>query len=293
MNPTMDIKSRGNNFVFGSTEENKYTLDRWGVIGSDIEVKQCSSKPEGCQAYSSLRIINKGSDNNKRIIIYQKIEGYQLRFATSRILFFSGFFNTSVDGTYSFFIKNGDIEDNCNTLVMKMDLPANMWVPLNILCAALPLDQGTWNFDNQIGLTLGIVLNHNNDRVNYSGRWHNDSNKKCLSNQIDFGTHDEASFRMTQLQFHEGVSRIPFHELYRDIITETLYCQRYFETLDVFAKKDLDYNCYPYKVKKRIVPVISSSDNDGDWESLEKTSCYQKNPSSINKKVKLFIDSEL
>ena len=295
INPTMDICQRGTHFSFGNQEETKYTLDRWGVVGSNITVSQSNDVPEkDTQSYRSLQITKNGSNPKSKIILFQKIEGYQLRYALSKILFFSGYFQTTVAGTYSIFLKNGDIEDSCNSIVMKIDLPANIWIPMNVLFASLPLDKGNWNFDEGIGLTLGITLGSpENESINYNGRWIENSNHKVLSNQVDFGSHDQAIFRVTQLQFHEGVSRVPFYELYRDIVLETLYCQRYFECIDIYSQTNLNYQAIPYKVDKRVEPQITSDLNDGDWDTLGNSSCYQISSSAQAIKQKFFIDAEL
>lgn len=294
INPTMDISSRGIQFNFNDYE-NKYTLDRWGVLGSNLSVDQDDDNPENSQANHCLKITKKLSEIDSKIVIYQKIEGFNLRYIKNKLLFFSGFFKTTVAGSYSIFLKNGDINDNCNTLIMKMDLPENEWVPFSLSLQSLPLNIGNWNFDNGLGLTFGIVLDYPKDidRVGYTGNWQPNSNHKCLNDQINFGFYENAEFKMTQLQFHEGVTKIPFFELYRDIMLEKIYCQRYFEVIDVLTQITLNYATVLFKVEKRDVPKLYMISIGGEWKALGNNSCYQHTPSTKQRKAKLFIDAEL
>jgi hypothetical protein len=294
INPTMDISCRNIQFNFNKFE-NSYTLDRWGIQGSNLVVDQDFDSPLHSQANYCLKITKNLSEDKSKIIVYQKIEGFNLRYIKNKLIFFSGFFKTTVPGVYSVFLKNGDLDDICNSLVMKMTLPENEWTQINISMQSLPLNKGTWNFDNKIGLTFGIVLDHPEDssKVGYTGNWIENSNVKCLNDQINFGFYKNAEFKMTQLQLHEGVNRVPFFEIYRDIMLEKVYCQRYFEVIDVLTQVNLNYATVPFKVEKRSIPKLSMISIGGEWRAMGTNSCYQFTPSSKQRKAKLYIDAEL
>ena len=104
---------------------------------------------------------------------------------------------------------------------------------------------------------------------------------QATANQVNLCDAVNNEFKVTQVQFHEGIDEIPFEELMRDFQTEELLCLRYFEKLPnsyISSRADNGYCQWQYKAVKRALPTLTNTDIGvihASHQSVHGASCWQ------------------
>ena len=234
INPSFDLFQRGSSLVHGVGANSAYLADRWFL--------RKESNHQITQSQSPLAPADEVSENSLLVSVdspyavvageylscYQRIEGYNIRKLKKKNAFMSFWVRSNVIGTYTMFLGNagGDRVIYSSYTIDQVDT----WEKKIIRLPVIPTDEGTWNFDNGIGMFVSFMLStHPSDDAPTLDQWVADGTKRGAAGQVDFANQAGGEWRVTQIQLHEGVDEIPFRELARDFESEVSLCQRYYE----------------------------------------------------------------
>lgn len=235
INPSFDIWQRGSSLT--SLTTGQYTADRYflnsGGAGWSMDVvKETSDLPtnEGFIGTSAFKVTF-GSVPGLRedCQLIHRIEGFNVRSMRKKNGYFKCYVKCSVTGffTLAFMPSGAD-----RGFFSRIEIPDTGWQEIKIPVDKLPTDEGTWNFENGIGLQIYMVLGGlATKETTIEDEWYTLSpvGVKNIAGQIQVQSNPGMVFLTTQWQFHEGIDEILFNELTRDFETELTLCQRYFE----------------------------------------------------------------
>lgn len=285
INGDMRIAQRGTGAF---TANASYPVDRWEMISNttDFTTTQDSTVPTGQGFTKSIKIQPTGTkspSSSTYARIGYSIEGYDgapLSWGTSgaKSATISFWVRSSVTGTYSIGVKNGDANRSI-TLEYTID-SADTWEYKNLTFSGVT--DGTWAQTNGRFCYIDVWLSGEGSETSTIGVWQN-TNTNMSSNQVNFFTSTSNVFYITGFQMEVGKVATPFE--HRSYGEELALCQRYYESLATYGENDANrYNgiawatnnlnvFIPFQVAKRANPTITISNNGevftGNWLSAD------------------------
>lgn len=231
INGGMDISQRGTSFA----NANNYTLDRFfasNATDGQFTVTHNSDVPSNNEFNKSLRLTVTAAETSlgaaQRAVIYQGIEGYNVRDFIGRTFTLSFWVRSTKTGIHCVSFRNGAanrsyiVEYNINT--------SNTWEYKTVtIVGGLSLsDNADWT--SVACLSVNWCLCSGTDTISTAGSWLN-GNFIATSNQVNCLDSSALPniFSITGVQLELGPVATPFeHRLYS---TELALCQRYFYCL--------------------------------------------------------------
>lgn len=232
INGDMRIAQRGTGAF---TANASYPVDRWQMISNttDFTTTQDSTVPTGQGFTKSIKIQPTGTkspSSSTYARIGYSIEGYDgapLSWGTSgaKSATISFWVRSSVTGTYSIGVKNGDANRSI-TLEYTID-SANTWEYKNLTFSGVT--DGTWAQTNGRFCYIDVWLSGEGSETSTIGVWQN-TNTNMSSNQVNFFTSTSNVFYITGFQMEVGKVATPFE--HRSYGEELALCLRYCYVLD-------------------------------------------------------------
>ena len=295
INGDMRIAQRGTGAF---TANASYPVDRWEMISNttDFTTTQDSTVPTGQGFTKSIKIQPTGTkspSSSTYARIGYSIEGYDgapLSWGTSgaKSATISFWVRSSVTGTYSIGVKNGDANRSI-TLEYTID-SADTWEYKNLTFSGVT--DGTWAQTNGRFCYIDVWLSGEGSETSTIGVWQN-TNTNMSSNQVNFFTSTSNVFYITGFQMEVGKVATPFE--HRSYGEELALCQRYFQRLfDVSTASGIRWQgrigsiysatrCFvtvDFPVEMRVTPTISYN-NSFAWSMYTASSSIGPS-SSIN-----------
>lgn len=247
INGGMDIAQRGTSFSYATGggarfygADRFYSQDyRWSS-GSNITVANDTTVfPANTGIYNSYRIStgSTGLTFNSGGVQFIKtmIEGSDAEILYNKTVTLSFYVRSSVAGTYSMFLGNGNWEVGTTTRAFTPTYTINAvdtWERKEIvLDMAAAVSSGAWNTSNGVGLEINWMLGGHSDRTgsSYNSGWTNYSAITPQSNLgVQWATGANRNFYLTGVQLELGSTATPFRRNANSIQGEIAACQRYF-----------------------------------------------------------------
>lgn len=197
-----------------------------------------------------------------------KIEGNDYANIHGKQAVLSFWVKSSVTGTYGVSFQNSS-RDRIYTTSYTID-SANTWERKQI--SLVMDDQGSWNFDESVGLLIEFVLDSGSQYFGSTveDQWVSGSfgTHTAVSGQANLGAVSGATWRMTGLMMHEGETAGNFKRAGKTIGEELAYCQRYYERENSFdgnsafwsgnvTNGDVYYTSLSYATAKRSPATVT------------------------------------
>jgi len=226
----IDQRNAGASVTVSTTGQ--YVLDRWrfrAFGGGQYSVQQSTIVPAGF--YNSVACTVTTADSSiaagDNYYFFQEVEGYNaadLDFGTAnaKTITISFWVRSSITGTYSVFLSNGQTYDRGYVATYTIN-SANTYEYKTVTIAGDTT--GTWGKTNGGGLTVGFNLGAGTDYQTTANSWVN-SFRQATSGTTQWIATSGATFYATGVQLEVGSSATSFE--YRPYGTELLLCQRYY-----------------------------------------------------------------
>lgn len=270
INGDMKIAQRGTSFANASA---MYTLDRYSyyhVSTSAITISQSTDVPSGSGLSNSLRATVTTADTSIATgdysTIIQNIEGYQVADLVGVPFTVSFWVRSSKTGVHCIRLRNSGV-DRCYVAEYTIN-SSDTWEKKSVtISSGLPSD-GTWNFNNGLGLLLSWTLaSGSNSQTTSTDTWLSANVYQGTSNQVNCLDTVGNIFAITGVQLEKGSSSTDFE--FRPYQFELDLCSRYYETTVVVfcfggpaASTDVKLGGN-YRVHKRATPTITTSSITG------------------------------
>lgn len=245
INGAMELWQRGTSKI-GQTSD-QYTADRWsvgvsGLTSASYDNTRFSNVPVSAEfaeysnrvACNTTQAASAGFEVNYQYVI----EGYDLLPYVGKKMYIQFWAYADVAGVYTLRLTNSG-NDQRYLREITIDNPLT-WEFKQILIDELPLDSGTWNFTNGIGLTVELMLAERTDSTTSTfGVWGAPASVGFASaNQVNLFTTTTQQFRLTEVMVIPvepsfSLSWVPngisFRRFGRNFGEELVAAQRYFE----------------------------------------------------------------
>ena len=215
-----------------------YIADRWLATtgaASKLTFQVVADAPTGFKNSLKVTVASQYAPaSGNQFHLQQRIEGVNiidLQFGTSGAVTITTSFQvkSSVTGTYSCFIWNGDFT---RSYVATYTISsANTWTPLVLTIAGST--SGTWATDASAGLTLGFDLGSGSNLNATEGVWNSTFYTRTAGSVTFVNQTGGATWQLAAVQLEKGSTATSFD--YRPYGTELALCQRYYETGSVWG----------------------------------------------------------
>jgi hypothetical protein len=225
----IDQRNAGASVTVSGTGQ--YVLDRWrfrAFGGGQYSAQQSTTAPAGF--YNSVACTVTTADSSiaagDNYYLFQEIEGYNIAnldfgTANAQTITISFWVRSSVTGTYSVWLSNGQTYDRNYVSTYTINA-ANTFEYKTITIAGDTI--GTWGKTNGGGLSVGFNLGAGTDYQTTAGSWVN-SFRQATSGTTQWIATNGATFFITGVQVEKGSTATSFD--YRSYGTELALCQRY------------------------------------------------------------------
>lgn len=241
INGAMEVAQRGTSFTVNTGFGANYTLDRYSriaVTAAVITVTQESDGPasEPTLPYS-LRCTVAAADPtvtaSELWSLLQKIEGYPARDLIGKTFTLSFWVRSAKVGTHCVAFYNNDYPSVDRYYVAEYNISAaNTWEYKEITILNGLITDGSWNWTNGSGLTVGWTLYCGTTRQGAPGSWQSGW-ALATSSQVNVLDTVGNIFAITGVQVEVGDTATPFE--HRPFGVELSMCQRYYEKSFLYA----------------------------------------------------------
>jgi hypothetical protein len=233
----IDQRNAGASVTVSGTGQ--YVLDRWrfrAFGGGQFSAQQSTTAPAGF--YNSVACTVTTADSSiasgDNYYFFQEIEGYNIAnldfgTANAQTITISFWVRSSVTGTYSVFLSNGQTYDRGYVATYTINA-ANTYEYKTVTIAGDTI--GTWGKTNGGGLSVGFNLGAGTDYQTTAGSWVN-SFRQATSGTTQWIATNGATFFITGVQVEKGSTATSFD--YRDYGRELQLCHRYYYQTPNFA----------------------------------------------------------
>lgn len=273
MNPSFDLWQRGTSFVGIASAQ--YSADRWVYFKNGTMVQDSSRStdvPADVNGYSLQTQVTTAQPSlavGDFVIYAQHIEGYNFRQIKGKNFVLKFRVKSPKTGVHCVSFRN-----NVNDRSYIAEYTVNQVDTWEEKIIRVKHDStGTWEVENLAGMKVSFCQGAGSTFQTTPGSWQS-GNFLATANQVNTLDTIGNTFKIAQVQIHEGIDAIPFEKLARDFGTELELCQRYYEktyALNV-APGTSDFNGAQmapanasshvwrsdfWKVRKRIAPVFN------------------------------------
>jgi len=239
INGDMRIDQRNAGASILPTSNGAFAVDRWiyyANVFPTLSLQRVLDGPPGFQYSYRATVNTQRTPSVGNIFCFgQNIEGYNVAnlnwgTANAKTITVSFWVKTSVTGTYSLFIVNGDPAPAVsNVYVTTFNVTAaNVWQYVTFTIPG-PVT-GNWNKIDSRGLFVGIALGGGSQAITSNlNVWQatTTDNNFMSSTSVQFvNSSVNSTFQITGMQLEEGSYATPFEQ--RPIGTELALCQRYY-----------------------------------------------------------------
>jgi hypothetical protein len=292
INGKMEISQRGSSF----TSPNTFNLDRWyyNANAGAATVSQLTDVPSSNEFQNSLAVLVNTADTSvaagEYAAIIQPIEGYNIRDLIGKTFVVSFWVKSNRTGVYGVSLRNSGTDRSYVTILPIVT--TNNWVKRAFtVIGGLPTD-GTWNYNNGIGLYLTFTLMAGTTYQTLTlGSWQT-GNFTAPTSQVNFMDTVNNDFRITGVQLEPGPAVTPFE--HRPYGIEFRMCQRYYQEVGTSGQNEFIYYQYnpststfytPYSlpVPMRVAPTPTVA---GTWNFANLTA--QPNGFSVSASYNAF-----
>jgi hypothetical protein len=237
INGNFDFWQRNTTFSIVNNT-NLYTADRFffqNTVANSVTVTRSTDVPTVAQSgfqssYSLLATANSTTTPSGNIYanIQYKMEGLDFAYIHQKTIRVQFWAKTSLTGTYSIYLQNAaQTRSRVTTFTISS---ANTWTKIT---KDIAMDTGgTWVFDNNSALTIGIALSVGTAVATTLDTWES-GNKLGASGQTNWLGTSSATFQIAQMALYVGsfasTIDIPFKRAGRTVGDELAMCQRYYE----------------------------------------------------------------
>jgi hypothetical protein len=235
INGAAEIAQRGTSFTVNTGFGANYTLDRYSriaVTSAVVTVTQASDGPASDPTLPySLRCTVATADPtvtaSELWTLLQKIEGYSARDLIDKTFTLSFWVRSAKVGTHCVTFYNNDYPSADRYYVAEYNISAaNTWEYKEITILNGLITDGTWNWTNGSGLTVGWTLYCGTTRQGAPGSWQSGW-ALATSSQVNVLDTIGNIFAITGVQVEVGNTATPFE--HRPFGVELGMCQRYYE----------------------------------------------------------------
>ena len=235
INGAMEIAQRGTSFTVNTGFGANYTLDRYSriaVTSAVVTITQASDGPASDPTLPySLRCTVATADPtvtaSELWTLLQKIEGYSARDLIGKTFTLSFWVRSAKVGTHCVTFYNNDYPSADRYYVAEYNISAaNTWEYKEITILNGLITDGTWNWTNGSGLTVGWTLYCGTTRQGAPGSWQSGW-ALATSSQVNVLDTIGNIFAITGVQVEVGNTATPFE--HRPFGVEMDMCQRYYE----------------------------------------------------------------
>lgn len=235
INGAMEIAQRGTSFTVNTGFGANYTLDRYSriaVTAAVVTVTQASDGPASDPTLPySLRCTVATADPtvtaSELWTLLQKIEGYSARDLIGKTFTLSFWVRSAKVGTHCVAFYNNDYPSVDRYYVAEYNISAaNTWEYKEITILNGLITDGSWNWTNGSGLTVGWTLYCGTTRQGAPGSWQSGW-ALATSSQVNVLDTIGNIFAITGVQVEVGNTATPFE--HRPFGVEMDMCQRYYE----------------------------------------------------------------
>jgi len=228
INGAMEISQRGTSFA--AVANATYTIDRfkWEQNGAMVVTITQSTDVPNDTFQSSYKVDVTTADASIAAddfaMIMQSIEGYNVRDLIGQTFTLSFWVKSPKTGTHCVSFRNSG-DDRSYVLEYTVSA-ANTWEYKTLTVTGGLITAGTWNWTNEIGLTVIFTLTTGSLYQTTAGAWQT-GNFKGTSSQVNCMDSTANDFFLTGVQLEIGSVATPFER--RPIGTELSLCQRYYQ----------------------------------------------------------------
>ena len=235
INGAMEIAQRGTSFTVNTGFGANYTLDRYSriaVTSAVVTVTQASDGPASDPTLPySLRCTVATADPtvtaSELWTLLQKIEGYSARDLIGKTFTLSFWVRSAKVGTHCVTFYNNDYPSADRYYVAEYNISAaNTWEYKEITILNGLITDGSWDWTNGSGLTVGWTLYCGTTRQGTPGSWQSGW-ALATSSQVNVLDTIGNIFAITGVQVEVGNTATPFE--HRPFGVELGMCQRYYE----------------------------------------------------------------
>lgn len=235
INGAAEIAQRGTSFTVNTGFGANYTLDRYSriaVTSAVVTVSQAADGPASDPTLPySLRCTVATADPtvtaSELWTLLQKIEGYSARDLIGKTFTLSFWVRSAKVGTHCVTFYNNDYPSADRYYVAEYNISAaNTWEYKEITILNGLITDGTWNWTNGSGLTVGWTLYCGTTRQGAPGSWQSGW-ALATSSQVNVLDTIGNIFAITGVQVEVGNTATPFE--HRPFGVELGMCQRYYE----------------------------------------------------------------
>lgn len=288
MNGNFDIWQRGTQW--NSLLSSQYVADRFKYTSTGTATYSCerytdvpSYQLSKCQSLYSLGLTCTDDtilSNSDYIAIEQPVEGYVFQRLSQHPATLTFWVKSSLAGTYSVCFTNHD--DQSYIVEYTID-EADVW---EYKIIHVTFENTSWDVTSNLGMSVMWILGAGSElRTNTVDTW--TSKHYCSQNSINHSIQGN-TFQLSQCQFISGTHPLLFssrslglelllaqryfeksYEIHDSLGTDTVYCMATF--MNPFEKNKYIGSYFPFKVQKRIAPMMQTWDGDG---TLGKTTVW-------------------
>jgi hypothetical protein len=299
INGRMDIAQRGTSF--SNPANGQYLLDRWVIGKSGTAVLTVSQQQYGPSAelrnvlWVSVDTAQASFSPSEGVRIVQRIEGYAIRDLVGETFTISFWVCATKAGVYSLSIRNG-IPDR--SYIMEYTVAAsNVWQKVSLTLPGGLITDGTWNYDNGIGVVLSFELGSSAGARAASNVWHT-NNYTSSPNQVNALDAVGNVFSITGVQLEVGSAATPFE--HRPVSQELTLCERYYQQIRIAWQTTASLSnygvWYNYKQVMRDIPsatYLYDSGGSGGSVTAETAALIQTSGHSIITNGRVLLSAEL
>ena len=162
-------------------------------------------------------------DANDVIVYRHKIEGYNWLPLAQKTCTISIWVKATKTGVYGVSCKNGGDD---RSFVSEITINSSLTWEKKIITIPPSPAAGTWNYENQTGLTISFVLMAGSNFHTTAGSWQT-GNFLSTSNQVNACDTIGNTFKIVGVQLEEGAVATPFEN--RSVQEELILCKRYYQ----------------------------------------------------------------
>jgi hypothetical protein len=228
INPSFDIFQRGTSYV--GIASATYTADRWVYFKNGTMVQESAKNSdvptgvEGASLYTQVTTAQPSLGAGDFVIYAQHIEGYNLRKIKDRDFILGFWVKSPKTGVHCVSFRN-DLNDRSYVTEYTVDA-VDTWEYKTI--RVKHDSTGTWDYENGAGMKVSWCHGAGTTFQTTADSWQG-GNYLATANQVNTLDTNGNTFKIAQVQLHEGIEAADFDDIKRDFGTEVQMCQRYYE----------------------------------------------------------------